>query len=276
MKRDDKAEVARQWDGDPCGAVTAAPVEPESAAWYASVRDYRYRLYAPWMRQALNFGRSRDKDVLEIGVGLGSDHLLLAESGARMTALDLSREHLRHTSKHLEYCGLSTKATLGDAERMPFPDGSFDLVYSFGVLHHTPGTRQAISEVHRVLRPGGTALIALYHRHSFFFWLSTIGVSGILKLGLIRKGWRRLLSEIEYRSSENTAVPLVKVYSRRQVRRLFRDFGQVAIVAHHVEGGHFPLIGQVLARRLSRDWFERYLGFGGWYLVVEASKALAP
>ena len=76
-----------------------------------------------------------------------------------MTALDLSREHLKHTSRHLTLEGLSTAPVYGDAERMPFPDNSFDLVYSFGVLHHTPGTQKAIAEVLRVLRPGGTALI---------------------------------------------------------------------------------------------------------------------
>lgn len=274
MKIDDKLEVALQWDGDPCGAVTAAAVEPESVEWYESVRAQRYGAYAPWMKVAMRFERWSGKDVLEIGVGVGSDHHSLASSGARMTALDLSREHLRHTVKHLAYYGYTTRSTYGDAERMPFADDSFDLVYSFGVLHHTPATEVALAEVLRVLRPGGKALIGLYHRNSFFFWLSTVLGRGVVKLGLFRKGWRRLLSEIEYRSAENQAVPLVKVYSRGQVRKLFRAFDTVHVSSHHVEAGHFPVVGRLLETRITRGTLERQLAFGGWYLVIEASKAL--
>jgi hypothetical protein len=88
------------------------------------------------------------------------------------------------------------------------------------------------------------ALIGLYHRHSSFFWLWMICGRGILKLGLIRKGWRRLLSEIEYRSAANKTVPLVKVYSCRQARAPFRAFDDVRIT-HHVEASHFPLLGSM-------------------------------
>ncbi len=273
LAMDDKSESRKQWDTDPCGAVTAAPVQPESAEWYASVRQHRYEVYAPWMPRAMQFAAWRGRDVLEIGVGLGSDHLSFAEAGARMHALDLSSEHLRHTQQHLAYHDLSTRVKLGDAEKNPWPDASMDAVYSFGVLHHTPGTQQAVDEVLRVLRPGGTAIIGLYHRDSWFFLLWTVLFRGIVCLGLLRKGWRRLLSEIEYRSADNDAVPLVKVYGRAQVRNLFRGFERVEISTHHVEAGHFPPpLAQVLAPA-SRAWLERRLGFGGWYVVARAVKA---
>jgi ubiquinone/menaquinone biosynthesis C-methylase UbiE len=120
-----------------------------------SVRDHRYSVYAPWVLEAMRFKRFRWKDVLEVGVGLGSDHLSLASCGARMTALDLSREHRGHTVKHLSYWGYSTRPIHGDAEQMPFANASSELVYSFGVLHHTPDTDVAVSEVHREFRPAG-------------------------------------------------------------------------------------------------------------------------
>src|SRR4029077_12354949 len=211
LRMDDKSEAQLQWNTDPCGAVTAAAVKPESREWYASVRSHRYEQYAPWMLTVIPFTSARDRDVLEIGVGLGSDHVSFALSGARMHALDLSEEHLRHSRQHLAYHGLVTDGRLGDAERNPSPDASMDLISSFGVLHHTPGTAQAISEVLRVLRPGGTAIIGLYHRNSWFFLLSTALYRGVIRLGLFRRGWRRLLSEIEYRSAGNQANPLVKV-----------------------------------------------------------------
>ena len=111
-----------------------------------------------------------------------------------------------------------------------------------------------------MLRPGGTALIGLYHRDSWFYWLWTILYRGIVRLGLLRKGKRRLLSEIEYRSAGNDALPLVKVYSRRQARRLFAGFEAVAISTYCVEASHFPPpLAQLLAI-VPRSALERWLG----------------
>jgi SAM-dependent methyltransferase len=269
---DDKEESRRQWNNDPCGANTAGAAQPETAAWYTSVRETRYRDYAPWMPATLRYSDWRGAQVLEIGVGLGSDHLSFALAGAHLHALDLSAEHLRHTQRHLAYHGLKTEATLGDAEHNPYPDSHFDLVYSFGVLHHTPNIEAAIAEVHRVLKPGGTALISVYHRNSWFFWICTILVNGMLKLGLPRKGWRRLLADIEYRGAGNSAVPLVHVYSRRQVRDLFRAFSVVDVTAHGVDRRHFWFPGRLLLRSVNAATLERLLGRGGWYVVARARK----
>lgn len=268
----DKEESRKQWNTDPCGAETAQQVTPESAEWYASVRRHRYEKYAPWMPAVLGFDDWRGAEVLEIGTGLGSDHVSFALGGASMTALDLSVEHLRNTCRHLSFHGLATRATLGDAERSPFADASFDLVYSFGVLHHTPAIEQAIAEIHRVLKPGGTALVAVYHRNSWFFWICTILVNGLFRLGLPRKGWRRLLSEIEYRSADNDALPLVRVYSRRQLRRLFGQFAALNVHAHGVDKSHFWLPGWLLFRWVRSERLERWLGWGGWYAIVRARK----
>jgi ubiquinone/menaquinone biosynthesis C-methylase UbiE len=267
----DKREVQKQWDQNPCAAETVRGVPLWSRAYYREIRRHRYHDYAPWMAEALGLNQISDCDVLEIGVGLGSDHVRLALAGNRMTALDLSAEHLRRTRQHLAHEGLASVSHLGDAEQMPYRDASFDLVYSFGVLHHTPNTQRAIDEVHRVLRPGGTALITLYHRNSWFYWLSTILIGGILKAGLIRKGLRGMLSEIEYRSDSASACPLVKVYSRRDAGRMFGAFAAVEMTTHHVEASHFHRLGGLL-RRVDRTVLERRLARGGWYLVVRATK----
>ena len=269
---DDKLEARKQWDTDPCGAVTAAPLTPETAEWYESVRRFRYDVYAPWLPAVIDAERWAGKDVLEIGVGLGSDHLSFSLAGARMHALDLSAEHLRHTQRHLGFHGRQTEARLGDAERNPWPDNSFDLVYSFGVLHHTPGTAIAMAEVLRVLRPGGMAVIGLYHRDSWFYWLRTILWRGIARLGLLRKGKRRLMSEIEYRSSDNDALPLVKVYSRGQARKLLAGFATVNLRTDSVDAGHFPPPLSWMLLMVAQARLERWLRFAGWYLIVRATK----
>jgi ubiquinone/menaquinone biosynthesis C-methylase UbiE len=149
-----RREAQKQWEANPCGASTVRDVAPETIEWFREARRVRYDEYAPWLRATTGIGEIRGKDVLEIGVGLGSDHFTLASGGNRMTALDLSREHLRLTQRHLSLEGLSTTAVHGDMEKMPFADASFDVVYSFGALHHTDHMEKAVAEIRRVLPPG--------------------------------------------------------------------------------------------------------------------------
>ena len=263
----DKREAQKQWDTDPCGAVTAAGEQIGTLAFYRAVRTYRYEVHAPWMDSAMRFASAAGSSVLEIGVGLGSDHYRFAAAGCQMTALDLSSEHLRHTQRHMALEGLTTKAVLGDAEQMPFADACFDLVYSMGVLHHTPRTDKALAEVLRVLRPGGTALIGLYHRNSAFFWLETLLINGVLRGRLLTRGWRRLLSDIEYRSDPAAAAPLVKVYSRGQTARLLAAFANLQVETHHIQAPTARL-----ERWLPREMLERRCSRLGWYLVARARK----
>lgn len=274
----DKIEIQRQWDRDPCAAESVRNVPRDTLEYYRAIRKHRYEVYAPWMPKAMAFSEWRGKRILEIGVGLGSDHYMLAKGGNRMTALDLSRVHLKLTKQHLELEGLDTDAVYGDAEDMPFEDDSYDMVYSFGVLHHTPDTAAAFREVYRVLRPGGVAVIGVYHKYSFYLLLNTLLVKGVLLCRLFRKGWRGLLSEIEYRSDSASAVPLVKVFSRWQVKQYFRSYADCRISVHHVElshfipGNFFSLLRRPASSPLVRRFLERFLGWGGWYLVVRAVK----
>jgi ubiquinone/menaquinone biosynthesis C-methylase UbiE len=267
----DKREIQKQWDSDPCGASTVASDNSESAIFYGAIRDYRYKVYGPWFDAMMRFDDTKHQDILEIGVGLGSDHLRFAQNCNRMTAVDLSREHLRHARQHLAMEGLSTDAVYGDAEQLGFSNETFDTVYAFGVLHHTPDIRAALSEIHRVLRPGGTAIIGLYHLHSWFFWIQTFLVNGMLKGGLWKKGPRRLMSEIEYRKDSNSATPIVRVYSRRQVTKLFRRFSRLELHTCHVEASHFGHLRFLLCG-VARDRLERWLGWGGWYVIARAVK----
>ena len=267
----EKHEIQKQWDKDPCGANTVKEIQAETLEYYQAIRHHRYEEYGPWFDNAMDFDHFKGIDILEIGVGLGSDHFRFASNTNRMTALDLSREHLRQTMKHLSLESLQTRPIYGDAESMPFDDESFDLVYSFGVLHHTPNTKKSIDEVHRVLRSGGRAIIALYHRNSWFYWMQTILTNGIVRGGLWKKGLKRLLSEIEYRENYDSAVPTVKVYSRNDIRKLFSRYTEVRIDSFHVESSHFSYLAPFV-RKFSREKIERYFGFGGWYLVVKAVK----
>ena len=89
-----------------------------------------------------------------MGVGLGADHQRFAAAGARLTGVDLTERAIEHTRQRLAASGLSSQLQTADAENLPFANNSFDIVYSWGVLHHSPNTPKAVDEVWRVLRPG--------------------------------------------------------------------------------------------------------------------------
>jgi SAM-dependent methyltransferase len=158
----------------------------------------------------------------------------------------------------------------GDAERLPFRSSALDAIYSFGVLHHTPGTGTAIEEARRVLRPGGEAIVALYHRDSAIFWWTCVLNLGVLRRGFWRDGYRKTLARVEYRAHEG-AIPLVKVYSRRAARRLFHRFASTDVSVHHFEFTHAGRLGLLLGHVVGwmRDALAQWVG---WYVVIRARK----
>jgi len=142
------------------------------------------------------------------------------------------------------------------------------VVYSNGVLHHTPDTAGSIREVHRVLRPGGTARIMLYHRNSLNYWIEIVLRRGVLGLEFLRgRSAEEIMSRvIEF--SDNNARPLVKVYSRKQVRELFGMFKDVRVDVEQLMRAELrflsPLITDAVFKKLSKSI--------GWNVIVTAIK----
>ncbi len=262
-----KMEAIKQWSADPCGADAAAGVEEGTREFFEQVERGRYLDYAPWMREVFPFADVRDRDVLEIGCGLGTDLLQFARGGGRCHAIDLTPRHLALTAERFRVYGQAVQLARADAETLPFASASFDVVYSFGVLHHTPDAERAVSEIRRVLRPGGIAWVGLYHRDSAFFWLSLLLGHGLVGGALFRRGWSGLLADIEHREASD-AQPLVKLYTRASAARLFRAFRHVRVTVHHLEPTHFPVVRRFLPFRILRRLESRL----GWYLVVKATK----
>ena len=266
-----KLETQRQWNANPCGAETAGPLERGSPAFFHGVEQHRYEVYAPWLQAAVDFGSFAGQRLLEIGPGLGTDHVQFARAGAHVHAIDLTRTHLELTRQRLAQEGYTTRLARADAEQLPFADASFDAVYSFGVLHHTPDTQKAVDEARRVLKPGGRAVVSLYHRHSAFHWIATVLCRGIRRGELLTRGYRRMLAEIEHGARESGAAPLVKVLSRRQCRRLFAGFREVVVRSDHIDLMHvFP--SRSPSPPATRRRVEKLAGRWGWYLTVFARK----
>jgi SAM-dependent methyltransferase len=213
-----KDSVRDYWEREPCGAKTAAAA-PGTRAFYEQVEARRYEL-EPFIPGFAEFERWRGKDVLEVGVGLGTDFVQFARAGANATGIDLTDAAVAAVRERLGLEGLTAELLTADAEQLPFADASFDLVWSYGVLHHTPDTRRALAEVRRVLRPGGEARVMLYARHS---WL---GLGAWVRWALLRgRPWRSIADVL----AAHLESPGTKAYTAVEVDDLFSGFSSVHV-----------------------------------------------
>jgi ubiquinone/menaquinone biosynthesis C-methylase UbiE len=206
---DQKEGVREFWDADPCGTRYLEGNEDFDAHAQA-----RYAL-EPYIFEFANFKGARGKRVLEIGVGMGADYLEWLKAGAQATGVDLSAASLERARRRCELAGYTPDLRIADAESLPFPDNSFDVVYSYGVMHHSPDTSQCVREAWRVLKPGGQARIMVYHHPSL------TGAMLWLRYGLLhRKSLRR--SVFDHLESPGT-----KTYTQAEALTLMTGFCNV-------------------------------------------------
>jgi ubiquinone/menaquinone biosynthesis C-methylase UbiE len=262
-----KRRAREQWGQDPCGAVHGREHEFGTREFFDSVEHHRYTEYAPWMPEVMGFNKFAGKRLLEVGCGMGTDLLQFARGGARCTGVDLTPRSVEITRHRFSLYGQRGNFLITDGERLPFEDRSFDVVYSNGVLHHTPDTEKAIAEVHRVLRPGGIAKVMLYHRNSLAYWAELVLRRGVLGGEFLRgRSMDDVMSRwVEY--SEHGGRPLVKVYSQREARALFRMFSEVKTEIEQMtrpELRVFKNLPESLFRRLRRRM--------GWNVIITAKK----
>ena len=262
-----KDEVQRQWDSDPAGAHYVKTAQAHTVDWFVEAERYRYQQYAPWMVETMEFRAHVGKRVLEIGGGMGTDLAQFAGNGATVTDLDLSAGHLSLAKENFALRGLNGSFVLHDAETLPFPDDSFDLVYSNGVLHHTPNTREVVREIFRVLKPGGRTLVMMYAENSLHYWRNVFYTVGLRDGELLQWSAGEIMSRIIERSDNASARPLVKVYTKSRLARLFQAFSEIRIVQRQMVHDEVP---RILA------WVPvRFLGpLLGWNLVIKARKPL--
>ena len=288
-----KERVRTFWQENPCG-TKFADAPPGSRRFYELVEEHRYT--KEWhIPAAAGFAHAKDLTVLEVGCGLGTDGAQFAKAGARYTGIDLTDAAVELAKRRFELFDLPGTFRVADAERLDFPVNSFDLVYSHGVLHHTPETAAAVREIHRVLRPGGKAVVMLYHRDSYNYrvnisMLRRTGVqllrwnAGVKLVHLLtgepedslREHARRLQTQSEYlnseeflsRNTDGAGNPLARVYSRREARELFKDFAHVELRTYFLNKRWLPILGPLLPRSIESQLAARW----GWHLWVYATK----
>lgn len=216
------------------------------ATYFKDIAEQRYRSHRhllPWIREM-----TPGKSVLEIGCGIGLDSFEMARHGLRVTAVDLTETAIEMAEKRFRDNKLNGAFSVGDATDLGFGDGSFDYVYSFGVLHHTQDTEKSIREVYRVLKKGGEARIMLYNRRS--------------------------LNEVVHRitripfEARHEICPVVRRFTVGETGQLFSPFSSVQISKDYVYGeGYgwlFKATPMPLYRLLSRTL--------GWHLMIRAVK----
>jgi ubiquinone/menaquinone biosynthesis C-methylase UbiE len=289
-----KERVRAFWQANPCG-VKFADAAPGTRRFYELVEAHRYT--KEWhIPIAADFAGAGGLKVLEIGCGLGTDGAQFAEGGADYTGVDLTEAAVELARKRFELFGLPGKFQTADAENLAFADNSFDLVYSHGVLHHTPETQKAIQEVHRVLRPGGRAVVMLYHRDSYNYRVnisllrragaqllrSETGIKLVHKitgepLESLREHAQLLKTEKESylkpdeflsQNTDGAGNPLARVYSRKEARELFKEFSEVTLKTYFLNKRWLPVIGNLLPRSLESRLASRW----GWHLWIYATK----
>ncbi|HTG16518.1 MAG TPA: class I SAM-dependent methyltransferase [Blastocatellia bacterium] len=219
-----------------------------------------------------------------------------APHGALYTGVDLTEASVELVRTRFALEGLTAELRTADAENLPFADAGFDLVYSHGVLHHTPDTQRAINEVHRVLRPGGTAMVMLYHKNSFNYHVNImtfrrLGVR-LLKFGwgpalvhrltgeevdrlrqlqkLYREDPRQLLSSDEFlnQNTDGAGNPLARAYTRAEAAAMFSRFSDVRTKVHFLNKRWIPLVGSLIPRSVE----QRLASSMGWHLWIIAGK----
>ncbi len=265
-------KVREFWDRRPCN-LRHSPQPLGTREYFDEVeaRKYFVERHIPGFAQ---FERWRGKKVLEIGCGIGTDTVNFARHGAQVTAVELSAKSLDIAARRMEVYGLQERAkfVLGSAEELTnfLPEEPYDLIYSFGVIHHTPQPARVLQQMRRYAAPGTTVKIMVYHRHAS----KVLGI--ILREGQGRF-WRA--SELVARYSEaQTGCPITYTYSKREARALLQEngFHVVDMFVEHI----FPYrVADYVQYRYVKAWpwswtpeallrrLERHLG---WHLCLTA------
>jgi ubiquinone/menaquinone biosynthesis C-methylase UbiE len=252
-----KSEVRQFWNQLSCDTqVASAP--KFSREYFEQIEEFRYR-DQPFIHSFAQFTRYHGKRVLEVGFGAGTDFIQWLRAGALASGIDLTEEALENLTHRIAVYGLPPpgRIVVADAEQLPFESNSFDLGYSFGVLHHSPDTEKAIAELVRVVRPGGEIKIMLYNRHSIYVFNQWV------KFALLRGKPLQSLRSILWNHIESKGT---KGYIRAELRQMFSKLPLEKTIVHteitsadYLSASAMPLLCAIYRASLratgySRDW----------------------
>jgi 2-polyprenyl-3-methyl-5-hydroxy-6-metoxy-1,4-benzoquinol methylase len=269
------ADVQRYWDARPCNIRHST--KPVGSKEYFDEVEARKYFVEPHIPGFAEFDRWSGKRVLEVGCGIGTDSINFARAGAELTAVELSSESLRIAEERADVMGVADRIRFvqANAEELTstVTDGPYDLVYSFGVIHHTPHPQQALAEMRALAAPGGTLKLMIYHRRSWKVF-SVVAAQGHGRF------WKtdELVAE---HSEAQTGCPVTFSYTRREARELVERSGfevQDLSVDHvfpyrvrdYVE---YRYVKEPYFRWMPEPLFRAFERRFGWHLLVTAEVA---
>jgi SAM-dependent methyltransferase len=256
------AEAIREfWELASCGTtVTTAP--KHSRDYYEDVERFRYEM-EPFIHSFAQFSRWLGKRVLEVGVGAGTDFIQFALAGAKVAGVDLTDEAVENVRHRLSVYGLEAESVQQcNAEKLPFPNDSFDLVWSWGVIHHAENMEAVLAEIHRVTKPGGTIKLMVYNTRAPYAWYMYLRHAFLR--GRITKGRRWAIYEFH---GESFAT---KAYTPDELRTIMRAYPHRDLRFHFWDQKVSDDMFLAGPRRLLYRLIPRSMG---WYLGFEFEKA---
>ena len=187
--------------------------------------------------------------LLEIGCSMGNDTIQFARRGMKVTGIDITEAAIELIKGRFALYNMPGDFRVADAEHLPFDDNTFDVVYSFGVLHHTPYTEGAIEEARRVLKPGGKAYIMLYNTRSLN-WLA------------------HRLTGIPFDGSKDDPCPVEKSYMPHVAKQFFKSYSRTHLWIDYLYGTGWGIVNRFMPKPLHRALGKVF----GWHLMIEAVK----
>lgn len=287
-----KESVREYWGKNPNAAAIGSGKSRDSREFFETVERHRYQA-EPCIREMAEFEKWNGRLVLEVGCGMGTDLRQFASNGARVVGIDLTIEGITLARDAFRLFGRKGDFVVADAEMLPFRSDVFDLVYSNGVIHHTPDTPATVKEIHRVTQPGGQARVMIYHSNSYFarvivgmmiapaVWTLLLvfrgrklpAVLGSLPVGIrnlyeicAERGYSRetilSLSTDPSRPGQGNANPLARAYTPSEALQLFSPFKNTqTFIRQLYQAGFLP--------RYLHRWAERRFG---WFLFIRSVK----
>ena len=262
--KDLKEKVQSYWNSQTCG-TQFTDKEKYTKEFFEEIEKDRYEK-EPEILPFAQFHSGQGKNVLEVGVGAATDFLQWAKGGANLYGIDLTPEAVEYAKHRLELYGLKAKdIKVADAENLPFENDFFEIVYSWGVIHHSPDTAKAMKEIIRVLKPGGKAKIMIYNRKSilaYFFWI---------KHALLKLKWNQSVQDVLWNKMESFGT---KGYTINEVKQLLqnesiKDLEVKTVITYYDKLKKFNKVMQFFAK-IMLAFMDRKKA--GWFLTIEFTK----
>lgn len=240
-----------------------------SKSQFHIIRQNRYKIH-PWLLKEFDTFDINGLQMLGIGYRMGTDHFQLTKRGGIMHSIDITPISKEITEQLFKLYNYSSELIIGDVENMPYEDNTFDFVYSFGVVHHTPDIQKTINKIYRILKPGGSCYIAVYNKNSWFFRYNIFLKNWILNKGYQKYTLKQQISLLEYPNNNKNLV--VKLYTKKEVKKLFKKFSHHQITVNHLTKNELGVFNSIFTSKI-KNYLRTKIGLVYNYKSIKAERS---